>query len=100
MAKSSSPKQVSETLAGTLLNREVELFYGLANGLAQLGVPIMNQSGKPNKFMLIREALRIAAEVVGQETGNKKLVETAKQFKEAFRRVRVPDNSWRSRARR
>lgn len=92
-----APKQTSETYGMMLYNEEIELFTGLAKALAKQGVPIFRPDGKPIKHMLVREALRIAAEVTGGAVGDKKLVELAQNLKASFRTVRVPNQAWRSR---
>lgn len=98
-AKKNQPIQVSEQFSVALFNEEVELIRGIAKSLDKQHVPIFKGDGSVNKQMLVREAVRMAAEAIGTETGDTKLVALARSLQGAFRTPRLPggDQTWRSR---
>ena len=83
------PKQVSGVYSVTLYNEELNLVEGIVRALKKQGVPVTRNNGQTNKLMVIKEAIRQAAEKLGRETADKSLVKLAVQFKMAFQTLKA-----------
>lgn len=101
---SRGPRQVSYACSVTFFDEEIGLIDGVTRALKHQGVPVVRDNGLTNKLMVLKEAVRIAAETLGKDTGDKALVELATQLKWRFRMPKAlgggDGRAWRKRIQR